>query len=190
MATSTGKGRCIICEKEKSAVRCEGCLQIFCRIHLNDHCQELSQQLDEIEFNRDLFRQTLNEQIKNPQKHFLIKQIDQWESNSIEIIQKTARECKEKLFQYTNEHFNQIEINLNKLTNQLRETRRENDFNEMDLNQLKEKLSKLEKELDQISNISIQQQSTSFIEKIFVVIGSSGKKKIGCTSYNQIIFIA
>jgi hypothetical protein len=60
----------------------------------------------------------------------------------------------------------------------------------MDLNQLKEKLTKLEKELDQISNISIQQQSASCIEKISVVIGSSGKKKIGCTSYNQIIFIA
>jgi sugar lactone lactonase YvrE len=177
MATSTGKGRCIICEKEKSAVRCEGCLQIFCRVHLNDHCQELSQQLDEIEFNRDLFRQTLNEQIENPQKHFLIKQIEQWELNSIEIIQKIAKECKEKLFQYTNEHFNRIEINLNQLTNQLKEIRRENDFNEMDLNQLKEKLTKLEVELDQIPNISIQQHSTSFIKKIsVVVIGSSGKK--------------
>jgi hypothetical protein len=49
MATVTGKARCIICEKERSAVRCEGCLQIFCFNHLNDHRQEFNRELDEIE---------------------------------------------------------------------------------------------------------------------------------------------
>jgi hypothetical protein len=174
MATATGKARCITCDKEKSAVRCEGCLQIFCRIHLTDHCQELSQQLDEIEINRDLFRQTLNEQTNDRQKHFLIKQIDKWEKDSIRKIQQTAEECRQILLQHTTKHFNQIEINLTKLTDQLKQTRQENDFNEIDLKNLKQKLTQLEKELDKPSNISIQQDSTSLINKISVIV-SSGK---------------
>ena len=73
---STSKSRCVVCEKEKSAVRCEGCLQIFCRTHYHNHYEELGRQLDEIEVNRDLFRQSLTEQINTPEKHVLIQQID------------------------------------------------------------------------------------------------------------------
>ena len=128
MATATGKARCVTCNKEKSAVRCEGCLQIFCFDHLTNHRLKLSEELDEIEINRDLFRQTLNEQINDPQKHSLIKQIDQWEEDSIKKIQQTAKECKQILVPHMTEHFNQIEVNLTKLTNQLRQTRQENYF--------------------------------------------------------------
>ncbi len=86
MTTATGKSRCITCGKEKSAVRCEGCLQTFCFSHLNDHRQELSVQFDDIEVNRDLLRQILIEQTTNPNNHSLIKQIDQWEEDSIRKI--------------------------------------------------------------------------------------------------------
>src|ERR1700722_19715067 len=69
MATATGETRCVICNKENSTVTCEGCLQIFCYDHLTNHRQELGDQLIEIENNRDSFRQTLNEQINDPQKY-------------------------------------------------------------------------------------------------------------------------
>ncbi len=55
MAATIGKARYIICSKDRSAVRCEGCLQIFCYNHLTDHRQELNEQLDEIEVNRDTY---------------------------------------------------------------------------------------------------------------------------------------
>ena len=94
MSTTTGKGRCITCGKEKSSVRCEGCLELFCYNHLTDHRQELSKQLDEIEIDRDLFRQTLTEQTN---KHPLIKQINKWEEDSIRIIRQTANQWKQLL---------------------------------------------------------------------------------------------
>ena len=173
MATASGKARCATCGKEKSAVRCEGCQQIFCYDHLSHHRQQLSEQLGEIEINRDLFRQTLNEQIQHPQQSTLIKQIDQWEYESIRKIQQTAKECKQLLLQRTNEHFHQIEMRLSKLTDQLRQTRQENDYNETDLNQLKQKLTHLTSELDQLPNVSIKKDSSPFINKISVVISSS-----------------
>ena len=174
MATVTGRARCVICEKERSAVRCEGCFKIFCFNHLNDHRQEFNKELDEIEVNRDLFRQTLNEQINHSPNNSLIKQIDQWELDSVEKIQQIAKACRETVCQQTHKHFNRMEMNLNSFTNQIREFRQENDFNEIDLNQLKEKLTQLENDLDQIQIILIQEDSKSFIKKIFVDI-SSGK---------------
>ena len=89
MATTNGKTRCVICDKEKATLRCGGCLQEFCYKHLGDHRQNLNKQLDEIEVNRDLLRQTINEQTANPKINSLIEQIDKWEEDSIRKIQQT-----------------------------------------------------------------------------------------------------
>jgi len=168
------KARCIICGKDRSAVRCEGCLQIFCYNHLKDHRQELNKQLDEIEVNQNIFRQTLAQQTIDLKQNSLIKQIDEWKEDSIKMIQQTAEECKQLLLQYTTEHITNIEVNLNKLTEELRQIRQENDFNEIYLKQLNEKLSQLANELDQPPNISVHQDSASPINKISVV-ASAGK---------------
>ncbi len=143
MATTTGKGRCITCDKEKRVVICAGCSQLFCFDHLPDHRQELSHQLDDIEINRDIFRQTLTEQTIDSEKHPLIKHIDQWEDDSIEKIQQIAKECRQQIFQHTTEHIHQIEVNLAKLTDQIKRTRQENDFNEIDLCEFRQKITQL-----------------------------------------------
>jgi chromosome segregation ATPase len=174
MATSTGKAHCITCGKEKVAYKCEGCSQNFCLNHLADHHQFIIKQLDDIEDERNIFRQALTQQTKNPQNHSLIQQINQWEKDSINKIQQTANEARQLVLKHTGEHFNQIEIRLNKLTEELKEIRKEDDFNEIHLNQLKQKLKQLEEELDKPSNISIRQDSSSFINKTSVLI-SSGK---------------
>jgi uncharacterized protein YaaR (DUF327 family) len=168
MATSTIKNRCVICNKEKASFRCEGCSQTFCNKDANEHRQELSKQLDEIEVTHDLLRQTLNEQTIDSQKHPLIEQINQWEENSIRKIQQTAKEAKELIIKHTTE----IEIKLAKLTDQLRENREENDFVETDLNKWREELKRLE-EYVKPSHISIQQGFVPLVTKIFVQI--SGK---------------
>jgi hypothetical protein len=172
MATANGKGRCITCAKEKRAVRCEGCSQLFCFDHLPDHRQQLSIQLDDIEMHRDVFRQTLNEQTTNPKNHPLIKQIDQWEEDSIRKIQQTANECRQQILRHSSEHIKNTEINLVKLTDQLRQARQENDFNEIDLHEFRQKLTQLVEELDKPKNISIQSNPSSLVNKICVVISS------------------
>ncbi len=72
MATpSYGKAQCATCQKEKVAYKCEGCSQNFCVNHLADHHQLIAKQLDEIEDERNAFRQILTEQKSNPQKTFV-----------------------------------------------------------------------------------------------------------------------
>jgi hypothetical protein len=77
MAAAITKAHCVKCGKGRSTLKCAGCSQDFCFNHLIQHHQELSEQLDDIEINRDLLRQKLNEQTNNSKQHLLIKQIDQ-----------------------------------------------------------------------------------------------------------------
>ncbi len=173
MATAIGKTHCVTCGKEKVTYTCGGCSKEFCFDHLADHRQVLGKQLDEIEDKRNLFRQTLSEQTTNPQKHSLIQQINRWEQESINKIRQTADETRQLLDRHTIELVNEIEIKLVELTKQLKTTREENDFNELHLNQLKEKLKQLEEQLNKPSNILIRQESSSFVGKISVAFSSS-----------------
>ncbi|CAF2464797.1 unnamed protein product [Rotaria sp. Silwood2] len=75
MTQALSRTVCIICGKEKAAFKCGGCSQEFCFNHLEDHKQELSKQFDEVEVNRNIFRQTFTEQTTKPQKHPKIQQI-------------------------------------------------------------------------------------------------------------------
>jgi len=109
----------------------------------------------------------------NKSKHHLIQQINQWEQRSIDKIQQTAEQNRQLIFKQMNEHFQNIEIDLNRLTDQIKETRQESDFNELNLIDLRNKLERLQKKLNHPSNISLKQNnsSSSFINRIYVNIG-------------------
>jgi hypothetical protein len=167
MATTTSN-TCVICGKGKATLKCGGCQQDFCYNHVINHRQELNKQLDEIEVNRDVFRQALTDQNTDSKKHVLIKQIDKWERESINKVRQTAEEARQTVVQHTMEHTVQIEIKLNKLTDELREGRVENDFFEIDLKQWKEELRRLTEELARPPNIKLQQDSVSIVNQIYV----------------------
>jgi DNA repair exonuclease SbcCD ATPase subunit len=173
MATVGGRTRCVKCGKEKATSKCGGCLQDYCYNDRERHRQELSQQLDEVEVNRDLVRQTLTEQTTKSQKHSWIQTIDQWERDSIDIVRQAAEEARQLLFQHiTRYDINEMEMKLNKLTNQLRQSREENDFIETDLDQWKEELKQLSNELAKQSNITLRQESKPLVTKIYVDVPS------------------
>jgi hypothetical protein len=188
MATAGGKARCVTCGKEKSSYKCGGCSKEFCFDHLADHKQDLSKQFDEIEVNRDIFRQTLTEQTANPEKHALIQQIEKWERDSIEKVRQAADEARQFVLQNTVGHITELEMKLNKLTDQLRQSRHENDFNETDLYQFKEELVRLTKALAEPLNVSIQENSIPLVAKIYIDIKSGlGRSN---TRKHSIIYIS
>ncbi|CAF1251692.1 unnamed protein product [Adineta steineri] len=172
MLTAVGKTQCVICGKQRSAVRCEGCLQIFCYNHLNDHRQQLNQQLDEIEVNRDLVRETLTQQTLDLEQSLAAKQIDEWEQTSMKKIQEAAQVYRTQLLQYSTERITALEVKLTKLTDALKQIRQEDDVNEIDLNQFKEQLTNLREELNKPLSMSIEPESATLINKISVNISS------------------
>lgn len=175
MAAAPGKIFCVPCSKEKVVYKCEGCGKMFCITHLKEHHQSFIAQLDEIEDKRNLFQQTLFERRSNPpQRHTLIDQINQWENDSIHKIQQTARHARQRVIKHTERHYTRFGMELDQLTEKLKQIRREEDFNEIHLNQFKHQLKELEEQLNQTLNISVQQEnSSSFIKKIAVSVSCS-----------------
>ncbi|CAF0819241.1 unnamed protein product [Adineta ricciae] len=172
MSSVSGKSRCIICDKEKRAVRCEGCLQLFCYDHLTDHRQELNKQLDLIERTRDLFRQTLSEQLTHPQIALYAKQIDQWEDESVRVVRQAAVECRQLLVEHTAKNVHNIEANLAALSDHLKRIRQENDFNEVDLDMFKQKLKRLGEKLQNLPHISISQDPAPLIYRFSATLSN------------------
>jgi hypothetical protein len=185
MATTMGKIHCVVCDKEKATLRCGGYLQEFCYNHWDPHRQELNKKFEEIEINRDSFRQSLTQHMEQPNNDALIQKIDEWEQKSIKRIQQVAEEARQALLQNTNVYFHQLEIKLNELTNQLRHSREENDFNEINLGHFERELTKLTKQLTEGSNISIREDSTSFISQIYLHVSQNRRNPINANSENS-----
>ena len=187
-ARPSDRGECFRCGKEKIMYPCEGCSHKFCLNHLNEHRQELGQELSKIENDRNGLQQSLMEQKTNRKKLSLMERVDKWEADSIAKIRQAAQECRQLLVQHKNKHILDMENKLTKLTEELKRIRGDDEFNEIDLNGLREKLEKLRNELDQPRNIKIHEESTSFISKISIV-AVSGKCSISVASDGEAVYL-
>ncbi|CAF1372679.1 unnamed protein product [Adineta steineri] len=169
MAIANSRVKCSICNKANATCLCSGCSKDFCFQHLTEHRQILHRQLDEIINNHDQFQQTIIQQKQNPLNSSLIQQINQWEKNSVHQIQQTAEECRQTLMKLTQKSINDVENKFVKLSQNLKEVREENEFNEIDLNNFQLKLTQITNEFLQPANISIRQDSQEFIKKISII---------------------
>ncbi len=104
MASSTiTRAPCATCDNKGVGIfKCEGCSQIFCRKHVNEHRENLSHQLDEIVLEHDTLQQTLAEQNdQDTNRHSLLRQIEEWEKDSIIKIQQAAEETRKQVEKLT-----------------------------------------------------------------------------------------
>lgn len=171
MTTEVTQNYCFICGtgKEKVSYKCDGCSKRYCRNHLRDHEKELDLQFDQIENERNIVRQTLSEIINQPINQEIIQQINLWEQKSIDKIKQTAELNRQIIFKLTNEHFQYIELYFETITERIRKTKEENDFNEIHLDYLKTKLVNLKQKLNDPPSILLKENhSTSFINKIYI----------------------
>ncbi|CAF3993142.1 unnamed protein product [Adineta steineri] len=169
MATANSTVQCSVCNKENTTYLCRGCSKDYCFHHLKEHRQNLHKELDGIISDHQQFQQRINQQKQNPHNSSLIKEINQWETNAIEKILQTAQQCRETVIKLTQKPSNGIEKEFIELFKKLKEIRRENEFNEIDLKHLQLKLTQITEEFLLPTNISIQQGSQEFINKISVI---------------------
>lgn len=174
MAYPSGRTRCVKCNKERATSKCGGCSQDFCLNDLIVHRQQMSNELDNIQTIRDLFRQALTDHMSNLERHSIIEEIDQWQEKSIGIIKRTAQEAKKIASDYLSLSMSRIEKQLNQLTDEIRQTRDENDFFETDLRRWSDVLNTLQHQLSRPADITIQYNAdTTFVKKI--EISTEGK---------------
>ncbi|CAF1471431.1 unnamed protein product [Adineta steineri] len=100
-------------------------------------------------------------------------------------IQLQAEDCKEFVIKSSRVFIHDIEMKLEEFNEQIRQLQKENQSNEIELNYLKKQLMKITQELNNSSNISIQQRSHSFINEILII--PLKKPKWGKWKQNAII---
>ena len=155
------KTLCCICndETEKITYVCKGCLNEYCYEHLGTHRQEINNELEHVINHYNQFQQAINEKKQNPQNSSLIEKINQWENESIHKIQQIAKQCRTMVIKYTKIITNDIEKKFDELIQQLKQIQKENQFNEIDLNLLKNQLKQITEEFIDPSKISIKKDS-------------------------------
>lgn len=170
MASSTSsKPRCATCKKVLGSFTCRGCSSDFCLQHAGEHRQLLTKKMDEeVVLLHDQLQECFNEYISNPQLHPLVKQVNEWENQSIEHIRLVADNIRKDLLRSIEHHVNNIKNSSVPITQCLTRARNEDDFFEDDINDWKKKIEDLKKELNVPTNVRIKQDggSTSFIPKI------------------------
>ncbi|CAF0770479.1 unnamed protein product [Adineta ricciae] len=168
MATAKNKSRCFTCNKDRITYSCQGCSSQFCLTHLNEHQQNLNEQLNIIITDCDQFRERINQ--KQPDLS-LIEEIDRWETKSIALIRQTAHQCRQALVEETQNTIKQIEENFNKLMKEIKIIQQENEFNEINLKGLKKKLKEINNVFNYAFEYTVEEEnSQTFVKKISIKI--------------------
>jgi hypothetical protein len=147
--------------KQAGIAHCEGCSNMFCGKHFNDHRRLLGEELNVIFSGCNEIKDTLNHQTAKPETHPFIKQIDEWENKSIAAIQQRAKELRQQLLQSSVGHRNEVSKKLRQLCEQSNEALEHDSFSETDLRQWKKVLEELKADLSSPPTISIDLDDNS-----------------------------
>jgi hypothetical protein len=155
--------------KQAGIAHCEGCSQMFCGKHFNDHRRLLGEELNVIFSNCNEVKDALNQQTVKPDSHPLINQIDEWEQKSIASVQQRAKELRQELLQLGTVHRSELSQKLRKLSEQSNEAREYDSFSETDLRQWKKTLEDLKADLASPSTVSIHQNDNCpLVQNVFI----------------------
>ena len=163
MATASIRRHCSLCPEENTYI-CTGCSNYFCFDHLKEHRDIITQGFNQTEDDYNSLIENLNEQMNNPNQRLFMKEINQWKQISIQRIEQVAKECERDLIDYTNKRFFNLKNDLNE---KLKENVIKDKSNENQLNQLKERLKLLNKQFEEILNVSFTTKTTFFIDRIY-----------------------
>ncbi|CAF2052126.1 unnamed protein product [Rotaria magnacalcarata] len=156
------------CKQTATAI-CEGCSQAFCTKHFNAHRLFLGDEIDAVISEYDQVHHIFNEQKTNTDAHPLMKQISDWEKESIAKIQQKARELRQELIQKNTIHLDRLSKKLQDLSEQLKQGREHDSFVEADIGNWKKSLGGLKKQLVLKSILRINQDSGNpLVQNVFV----------------------
>ena len=170
------KRSCATCKKLAGVFICRGCEEDFCRIHANEHRQDLDRQIDELSIDHDQIQQNLVEQFDAKCQTLLFKQIDQWERSSIENIHQFADETRNEIKQICSEQETSLAKRLKTLTDNIKQSREDDSFFETEIREWKTKLNELKDDLINCRAASIQpiDDAIRIIPKLLITICKDG----------------
>ncbi|CAF0818110.1 unnamed protein product [Didymodactylos carnosus] len=144
------------CAKHIGIFACQGCKQLFCGKHSNEHRQEITNLLDNIMCEHDSMLQQLHQTMTNVlSQNSLLDQINKWENDSINSIQIAAKEARDIVEQIIYQKKEEAENDFRVLSSELKQRRENDDYVETDINEWKNELYRRREKLNISDNIGI-----------------------------------
>ena len=169
MARAYAPSQCSRCDKTKSTSFCTGCRAIYCRDHLREHDQKISNDFEQIRDEINLFQEKIYDQKTDSKKRALLNLINEWETSTFEQIRQRADQLRDKVIASTNQSIANLERKLNALKESFQTNMKEENYNEQDLDEANRQLSRLNELLDRPKSIMTYKEETSFVPNLFVV---------------------
>ncbi|CAF1211625.1 unnamed protein product [Didymodactylos carnosus] len=157
MASAAEKKRCAQCGKAGEIVvsTCDGCQQLSCDKHINEHRHELARQIDNVGQEHDLLQNLNGEN----DAHLILSRIDAWEQESITRVQVAAEAARTDLRELISRTKNERKALLGKLADELQSNRKSDDYTENDINRWIQQLKGLREIMEKPSNVEIVEES-------------------------------
>ena len=153
MASASSSNPCVKCPKGRAQTICSGCQQWLCVKHFTEHRQELSREMDHLTQQHDELHQDLIS--TNDDQHPSFIRINNWEQRSIERIRQVADEVRQNLEEHLNTNKMKLKRSLNEITVELRSSRENEDYTEIELQRWVNQLKELRQQLFHPSMIEI-----------------------------------
>ncbi|CAF3108114.1 unnamed protein product [Rotaria sp. Silwood2] len=156
---------CNICASNESTaiMSCDGCAQHFCQKHLDGHQEQLKKDLNKIINAYEEILQDFQMEMSHPSNpcdnddaRTLLKQIDEWQTKTIDACYRTADEARgivARLFSKKKEKTN-LKKKIETLRKEITEQKQSEKFMESDLERLKEKVEALKHDMEQLMTLS------------------------------------
>jgi hypothetical protein len=144
MATANKRRPCFKCDKGVGRNMCIGCQQYFCNMDYNEHQKQLAKEIDNVTQKHDeLHLHLIMENMGS--EHPLLVRINEWEQRSIDRIHIVANEARTKLKQSLDQVKQETKASLSQVADQLKSSRENEDYTEIDLKIWMNKLESLKK---------------------------------------------
>jgi hypothetical protein len=157
--TRSSTDLCVICrtladEKPKPGILpCLGCQQLFCYQHIGQHRQHLADQLDTVVVNeRNNLLEITSKLEENCDKYTVeqMKEIDDWELKTHEVIKQLAENARRKLHQMALDECDNLRARFTLLSTELNDKRESDSYFEKDIEVLKYKFHQLKYDIEHV----------------------------------------
>ena len=175
MASASQPNLCVKCPKGRAQTICSGCQQWLCLKHFTEHRQELGHEMDHLTQQHDEIHQDLIS--TSDDQHPLFICINKWEQRSIERIRQVANEVRQNVEEHLNTNKMKLKRSLNEITVELRSSRENEDYTEIELQRWLNQLKEIRQQLFEPSTIKINHDGDDFLEKIPLITLKKRKEK-------------
>ncbi|CAF1373445.1 unnamed protein product [Adineta steineri] len=148
----SNSNQCSTCQKPAGIIHCAGCDSYFCTKDFRGHREILYTEMEELVEECNKLQENVNKATKgNDLRNPLLKEINAWEKITIEKVQQTAEQARQRANQLMNSKSTIITTEFIGLSDELAGLKETENYVEHDLTRLKQKIDQFNIDLTQLS---------------------------------------